>query len=199
MKYTQASTLEIEANWTSEINRHHLILGVFTCYIKLDSFDQLSAVRWPGFYDRQTISEEGSFKNGKDKMTCFSNITWMYTCRFVRYQPTLTILSLSQIHFHLPDSETLNEHVPKEVLPVEYGGSGGSMSDIKQDWLKKIKSSRWVTILFSSIIMFSDTEPAKNYHFSDYLMDQKNWKIDENKRKGGATALNQGIRSLSID
>ncbi|KAJ2940271.1 hypothetical protein O0L34_g11841 [Tuta absoluta] len=36
------------------------------------------------------------------------------------------------------DLESLYEHVPREMLPEEYGGNGGSLDDINKAWLKKL-------------------------------------------------------------
>jgi hypothetical protein len=36
-----------------------------------------------------------------------------------------------QIHNHGSDLTSLHEHVPKEVLPTEYGGEAGS---IRENW-----------------------------------------------------------------
>lgn len=36
-----------------------------------------------------------------------------------------------QIHFHTEGIERLYEHVPRDMLPTEYGGKAGSLSEIK--------------------------------------------------------------------
>lgn len=61
---------------------------------------------------------------------------------------SLIILSMKinliflQIHFHYPNSNTLDEFVPKDLLPNEYGGQGGTIEDIKNDWIKRIEDKR---------------------------------------------------------
>lgn len=37
------------------------------------------------------------------------------------------------MHFHKPDSDTLYQFVPKDLLPTEYGGKSGDVKDIKAD------------------------------------------------------------------
>ncbi|KAI8427673.1 hypothetical protein MSG28_002137 [Choristoneura fumiferana] len=45
-----------------------------------------------------------------------------------------------RLHVHNKDYEALYKHVPKEILPTEYGGNGGSLKEIVDDWIKKIES-----------------------------------------------------------
>lgn len=52
--------------------------------------------------------------------------------------------SVSQLlNFHAPNSTTLYDHVPQELLPIEYGGKAGSMIDIKKNFVKQLESQRW--------------------------------------------------------
>ncbi|KAL1139590.1 hypothetical protein AAG570_006572 [Ranatra chinensis] len=46
------------------------------------------------------------------------------------------------IHFHLPGSSTLQEFVPIEIMPNEYGGQAGSIKDIKETWKKTAENNR---------------------------------------------------------
>lgn len=51
--------------------------------------------------------------------------------------------SVSQLlNFHAPNSTTLFDHVPQEILPNEYGGKSGSMIDIKKNFVKQLESQR---------------------------------------------------------
>lgn len=59
------------------------------------------------------------------------------------------------LHVHKTGSETLFDHVPRELLPIEYGGSNGSIKELKVEWKKRIESHR------------------------DYLMDASNWLIKD--------------------
>ncbi|XP_017055125.1 alpha-tocopherol transfer protein [Drosophila ficusphila] len=83
------------------------------------------------------------------------------------------------IHFHLPDSETPYGHFPRSMLPEEYGGEAGKMSDLKQQWMQLLKEQR------------------------DYLMDSKNWQINKVKksgqRKSADAGVTQSLRALEID
>lgn len=47
------------------------------------------------------------------------------------------------LHFHLPDSDTLDKFVPKELLPNEYGGQAGSIVDLKAEALKRVEGLRY--------------------------------------------------------
>jgi hypothetical protein len=46
------------------------------------------------------------------------------------------------LNFHAPNSTTLFEDIPQELLPLEYGGQAGSMTDIKRNFIKRIESQR---------------------------------------------------------
>ncbi len=39
-----------------------------------------------------------------------------------------------QIHFHTEGSNTIFQFIPQDVLPVEFGGKGGSLHEIKGDY-----------------------------------------------------------------
>lgn len=54
--------------------------------------------------------------------------------------------------------ESLYRHVNKDVLPAEYGGNGGSVQSIAEDWEKKLSSKR------------------------DWFIDDGKYKTDETKR-----------------
>lgn len=59
------------------------------------------------------------------------------------------------MHFHTAGYESLYEHVPKHLLPAEYGGDAGKIEDIFSEW-------------------FSVMEKHK-----EYLKDDLNWKLSE--------------------
>jgi hypothetical protein len=46
------------------------------------------------------------------------------------------------MHFHQPESTTLFDFVPAELLPVELGGSGESIVKAKHYWIKKTEEHR---------------------------------------------------------
>ncbi|XP_053951154.1 alpha-tocopherol transfer protein-like [Anastrepha ludens] len=61
------------------------------------------------------------------------------------------------IRFHTVSLDSLYEHVPRSILPEEYGGTNGKLTDLKAELLKDLSSKR------------------------EYLMDPNHWKIDEDK------------------
>lgn len=56
------------------------------------------------------------------------------------------------------DITTLYEYIPKELLPLEYGGNAGSIEQILDYWEKKL------------------------WEYRDYLLDETNYGTDETKR-----------------
>jgi hypothetical protein len=60
------------------------------------------------------------------------------------------------IHKNLED---LHKHVPKSILPKEYGGDLGPLSDLIASWAEKVRSKR------------------------DFLLDDMQYGIDESKRR----------------
>lgn len=53
------------------------------------------------------------------------------------------------MHFH-DDFEILDEAVPKEFLPNEFGGSAGSIDDLHDSWTKILESKRFAICLYYS-------------------------------------------------
>uniref|UniRef100_A0A336LQI6 CSON012290 protein n=1 Tax=Culicoides sonorensis TaxID=179676 RepID=A0A336LQI6_CULSO len=79
------------------------------------------------------------------------------------------------IKCHLPNSSTILEFIPKEMLPVEYGGEGPSMDVMKKDIQSQIEKSQ------------------------NYLTDLAYWKMNWSKQEEEINANNVDLRSLSID
>lgn len=69
-------------------------------------------------------------------------------------KPFISKEVFSMMHFHTTGLETLYDHVPKELLPVEYGGLAGNLTDLKAQFMKEMLNKR------------------------DYLMDPNHWKIE---------------------
>lgn len=84
------------------------------------------------------------------------------------------------MHFHAPNSTTLFDFIPRDVVPKEYGGTlDQSVKQIKEGWLKKINANR------------------------EFFTDDSKWAVDEAKRPIGSgnktTEMQGSFRSLSID
>lgn len=48
------------------------------------------------------------------------------------------------VHFHKVGSDTLLKHIEKEVLPIDYGGTNGTIDEHFQEWLKVFETKRFV-------------------------------------------------------
>lgn len=59
-------------------------------------------------------------------------------------KPMLKAEVAAYIHTHLPNSDTLFEFIPREVVPEEYGGTAGPIENIRTIWLKYLESYRFV-------------------------------------------------------
>ncbi|XP_042230144.1 alpha-tocopherol transfer protein-like isoform X4 [Homarus americanus] len=84
-------------------------------------------------------------------------------------------------HFHGSDLDSLHKEVPKEVLPVEYGGTNGTIEDIKKYWLQRVDARR------------------------DWLIEDEQYGVDESKRPGKAKTsadlfgIEGSFRKLNVD
>ncbi|XP_065364258.1 alpha-tocopherol transfer protein-like [Calliphora vicina] len=65
------------------------------------------------------------------------------------------------IHFHTDGIESLYEHVPRDMLPSEYGGKAESLSVIKSKWWNILTKKR------------------------DYLVDPNQWVVAKSETKSG--------------
>lgn len=88
-------------------------------------------------------------------------------------KPLLKPEVAERFQFHTPDSETIFEFIPREMLPEEYGGKAGPISVMKEFWLKKFYENRWTLLLwwFSSkpdFLVFSVSR-------RDYIKNDANW------------------------
>ncbi|XP_048482244.1 alpha-tocopherol transfer protein [Plutella xylostella] len=79
------------------------------------------------------------------------------------------------------DINTLYEHVPKDMLPVEYGGNAGSVDDLNEAWTKKLEE------------------------YKDWFKSEESVKANEALRPGRPTNYDElfgiegSFRQLSID
>ncbi|XP_075154595.1 alpha-tocopherol transfer protein isoform X2 [Haematobia irritans] len=69
-------------------------------------------------------------------------------------KPFMSRELMQVLHTHLPNSDTPYKFIPRDLLPDEYGGKVGKMSDIRQHWMTKLKEMR------------------------EYLMDDSRWKMN---------------------
>ncbi|XP_028043362.1 alpha-tocopherol transfer protein-like [Bombyx mandarina] len=65
-----------------------------------------------------------------------------------------------RLYVHNKNYEEMYKYIPKDILPVEYGGSGGSIEEIIDYWKKKVKE------------------------YSDWLEEDDQYGTDETKRPG---------------
>lgn len=49
---------------------------------------------------------------------------------------------LQRIHFHTPNSDTLFKCIPAEILPEEYGGTGGKFEVLRENFTKLLMNKR---------------------------------------------------------
>ncbi|XP_064107326.1 alpha-tocopherol transfer protein-like isoform X7 [Macrobrachium nipponense] len=86
-----------------------------------------------------------------------------------------------RIHIHGSDLESLYKEVPKECLPVEYGGTNGTIEEIKDYWIKRVDARR------------------------DWLLEDEKYGVDESKRPGKPKTtvdlfgIEGSFRKLNID
>nr|XP_045595424.1 alpha-tocopherol transfer protein-like isoform X6 [Procambarus clarkii] len=86
-----------------------------------------------------------------------------------------------RVHLHGNDLESLHRQVPKEVLPVEYGGTNGTVEEITKYWLERVDARR------------------------DWLLEDEKYGVDESKRPGKAKTsadlfgIEGSFRKLTVD
>jgi len=89
--------------------------------------------------------------------------------------------SKQRLFIHNEDMEALYKFVPKDILPEEYGGNGGKIQDIIDDWKKKIEDN------------------------ADWFMEGVQFKTDESKRPGKPRTaetifgIEGSFRQLNVD
>lgn len=58
------------------------------------------------------------------------------------FKPFLGAYTTEVTHFHEPNSETLFDFVPKDLLPVEFGGSLECFQESRLHWIERAKKHR---------------------------------------------------------
>lgn len=59
-------------------------------------------------------------------------------------KPFLSAKTMKVIHFHAPNSTSLYDFIPRDLLPAELGGTEGSLDNPKWYWINRIEDHRWV-------------------------------------------------------
>lgn len=85
------------------------------------------------------------------KKVHFLNCSYIFDKMFALIKPLLNKDLLEVIHFHTQGVESLYEHVPKSILPIELGGDIGSMTEIYRKFQEFVVSKRFVSIMMSRI------------------------------------------------
>lgn len=87
-----------------------------------------------------------------------------------------------QIHYHTPNSTTLFDYIPRNLLPEDYGGTLEKTEHFATIWRKKVLDNR------------------------DFYVDDSRWKVIESKRPNSSCyvdktsiGLEGSFRSLNID
>lgn len=93
-------------------------------------------------------------------------------------KPFVRTENFKMINFHTPESTTLFKFIPKEFLPIEYGGSVGSLETMKQFWMNKLESHRLVSHAFCRRFLSFDFLILR-----DYLMTESNWRLKQDEIK----------------
>lgn len=112
-------------------------------------------------------------------------------------RPFIGSNAMKVMHFHAPDSTTLYDFLPREILPVEIGGTDETLESVKQYWIKRTENYRYVTYwyhflsdkLFIDVPMcFLNRRDFKSSLFTvknflntsrDYLVDNSNWTVTD--------------------
>ncbi|XP_055597767.1 alpha-tocopherol transfer protein-like [Uranotaenia lowii] len=87
----------------------------------------------------------------------------------------------SRLHVHGSNLEELYKHIPKRLLPEEYGGEAGPIQDIVDKWVAKIEDNK------------------------DYFLEDEKYGTDEKKRPGrpknaeNLFGIEGSFRKLEVD
>ncbi|XP_055622721.1 uncharacterized protein LOC129766230 [Toxorhynchites rutilus septentrionalis] len=90
----------------------------------------------------------------------YINVSPVFETVFNLFKTFLNEKNRSRIYVHGSDMESLYKHVPKRLLPAEYGGEAGPIQDIADKWIEKAES------------------------YSDYFKEDDLYGTDESKRPG---------------
>lgn len=77
-----------------------------------------------------------------------------------------------QVHKHGNDS--ILKFIDKDVLPIDYGGTNGTLDDHYKEWLKVFHTKRFDLISFPPDMAFY---ARCLIHYRDYLLNDDNWML----------------------
>ncbi|XP_028151022.1 uncharacterized protein LOC114344392 isoform X2 [Diabrotica virgifera virgifera] len=146
-----------------------------------DNFNFINAAKTFTMVADVRMIQESSLSEGEVPIFDMKNFTIKHFTKFafpiMRKQAVY-----SQLHVHLPNSETLFDFIPRDLLPEEYGGTIGSCEDLKKIWRTKMLDER------------------------EYFTNDEYWKVDESKRPAGSDnshsqyfGMQGSFKTLSID
>lgn len=97
------------------------------------------------------------------------------------FKSFMTEKNRSRLMVHGSNMESLYQHIPKRLLPTEYGGEAGPLQDIIDKWVEKIESYR------------------------DFFLEDEQYGTDEKKRPGrpknaeSLFGIEGSFRKLEVD
>lgn len=134
----------------------------------------------PTFVKKMTMmSQEGSPL--RQKGFHYVNTPTGFETVFNMFKTFMSEKNRSRLYVHGSNLESLYQHIPKRLLPKEYGGEGDSLKDITAAWEKKILSYR------------------------EYFIEEDQYGTDERKRVGRAKTaeslfgMEGSFRKLEVD
>jgi hypothetical protein len=80
------------------------------------------------------------------KLVCnhITNMSTIIDSVMMLTKPILSKEVNDVVHFHKVGSDTMLKHIEAEVLPVEYGGTNGSIDEHFKEWVEVFKTKRFV-------------------------------------------------------
>lgn len=106
-----------------------------------------------------------------------------------------------RIHLH-STMESLYKHVPKSMLPTEYGGDAGNVADLNSKWATMCVSANTFSNCF---ILFADLWRQKMAEYAPWFKEQDKSKANEALRPGSPKTaddlfgMDGTFRKLTID
>lgn len=111
------------------------VLRVYMKFVQEAYPSRLRAVHiinCPSFLDRMMAMMKPFIREEVFQMVCTSHSAspgHLYNSRYAKFQ----------IKYHTEGLDSLYEVVPRDMLPVEYGGKAGTIAEIKAHWMRVLK------------------------------------------------------------